>query len=740
MEAQKKYIYSILVPIPALGDNCIFDYFYNNPVELFKGQIVKVPFGVKNIIWGIISEKKVEETDRPLKNIIEVSNINPFSENFMAFIKWVSEWTMASQGSILKLVFSVPNQFENKNIEFGWIAASEIGNRLIKEVFPNLRITKNRLKILNSINNLQPISSEDLISRSGASKTSILALEKEKVIFRKKIVQRGHENSFKLPNYKANMIDLNPNQKKASEHLINLIAQKKFNTVLLDGVTGSGKTEGYFQAILETLKLNKQVLVLLPEIYLSIEWSKRFKDNFGLSPLLWHSSLSNKDRMKTWNEVNQGKINAIVGARSALFLPYKNLGLIIIDEEHDHSYKQEDGVLYNARDMALLRAKIEKIPIILSTATPSLETWTNVKNNKFSNIKLPERVGLAKMPEVNIIDMRKVEIEHNNWISSILGNRISENLKNKELSLLFLNRRGYAPLKLCGTCGYRLGCKNCQSWLVEHRKKGLLVCHQCGLSKNFDNSCNNCGNKDCLISCGPGVERLDEEVKSKFPSIKSAILSSDTIKSPKIMKGFFDNIENGKIDLIIGTQIISKGHNFKNLTLIGIIDADMSLSGGDLRASEKAFQVLHQVSGRAGRESKKGTVIIQTHDPENEVIDALKKNNRDYFLKIESENRKIANLPPFGKLVSLILSSKDEGKLIEFANALKFHAPRYEKITVLGPAPAPISLLRGKHRYRFLIKSSKNINIQKVVKNWINQLKKPASIRLIIDIEPYSFL
>ena len=740
MEAKKQYIYSILVPIPALGDNCTFDYFYNNLEELFIGQIVKVPFGAKKIIWGIISDKREEETDRPLKSIIEVSNNNPFSGNFIAFINWVSEWTMANQGSILKLVFSVPNQFEKKNIKFGWITASDIGKRTIKEVHPNLKITKNRSKILNLINKLQPISSKDLISRSGVSKTSILALEKEKVIFRKEIVQKGYENSFKLPWYKANMIDLNPKQKTASEYLINLIAQKKFNAVLLDGVTGSGKTEVYFQAILETLKLNKQVLVLLPEIYLSIEWSKRFKDNFGLFPLLWHSSLSNKERMKTWHEVNNGKINTIIGARSALFLPYKNLGLIIIDEEHDHAYKQEDGVLYNARDMALLRAKIEKIPIILSTATPSLETWTNVKKNKFSYIKLPERVGLAKMPEVNIIDMRKVETKHNNWISTILGNKISENLNNKELSLLFLNRRGYAPLKLCGSCGHRLGCKNCQSWLVEHRKKGLLLCHQCGFSKKFDNSCNNCGDKDCLISCGPGVERLDEEVKSKFPSIKSTIISSDTIKSPKIMKAIFDKIDNRKIDLIIGTQIISKGHNFKNLTLIGIIDADMSLSGGDLRASEKAFQVLHQVSGRAGRESKKGTVIIQTHDPENQVIDALKKNSRDYFLKIESENRENANLPPFGKLVSLILSSRDERKLIEFAHSLKMNAPQYEKITILGPAPAPISLLRGNHRYRFLIKSHKNINIQKVIKNWIKKLKKPASIRLVIDIEPYSFL
>ena len=508
----------------------------------------------------------------------------------------------------------------------------------------------------------------------------------------------------------------------------------------MDGVTGSGKTEVYFQAILNTLKQKKQVLVLLPEIYLSTEWNFRFKQNFGFDPLIWHSNLSKKIRKETWFKVNRGDNNAIVGARSALFLPFSNLGLIIIDEEHDNSFKQEEGVLYNARDMALIRAKIEKIPIILSTATPSMETWSNSQNNKFSYVKLSERIGIAKMPEIRIVDMREANLDYNKWISHSLKDKISENLVNKNLSLLFLNRRGYAPLKLCNSCGHRLKCRNCESWLVEHKKDNILICHQCGITQKFENKCKSCGEEETLISCGPGVERIEEEIMGYFPEVKIEILSSDTVKNPQAMSALLEKIQNSEIDIIIGTQMISKGHNFKNLTLVGIIDADMSLSGGDLRASEKAFQVLHQVSGRAGRENKKGIVLIQTYDPENQVIEALKKNNRDNFLTMEKDFRKVANLPPFGRLVSIIISSKDQYKLERFGNTLKDFAPNFENISILGPAPAPIFYLRGKFRYRFLIKTKKEINIQKVIKIWLQNTKLPSAIKLVIDIEPYSFL
>ena len=508
----------------------------------------------------------------------------------------------------------------------------------------------------------------------------------------------------------------------------------------MDGVTGSGKTEVYFHAILNILKQKKQVLVLLPEIYLSTEWNFRFKQNFGVDPLIWHSNLSKKIRKETWFKVNRGDNNAIVGARSALFLPFSNLGLIIIDEEHDNSFKQEEGVLYNARDMALIRAKIEKIPIILSTATPSMETWSNSQNNKFSYVKLSERIGIAKMPEIRIVDMREANLDYNKWISHSLKDKISENLVNKNLSLLFLNRRGYAPLKLCNSCGHRLGCQNCESWLVEHKKDNILICHQCGITQKFKNKCKSCGEVETLISCGPGVERIEEEIMGYFPDVKIEILSSDTVKNPQAMSALLEKIQNSEIDIIIGTQMISKGHNFKNLTLVGIIDADMSLSGGDLRASEKAFQVLHQVSGRAGRENKKGIVLIQTYDPENQVIEALKKNNRDNFLTMEKDFRKIANLPPFGRLVSIIISSKDQYKLERFGNTLKDIAPNFDNVSILGPAPAPIFYLRGKFRYRFLIKTKKEINIQKVIKIWLKNTKIPSAIKLVIDIEPYSFL
>tara|TARA_B100001559_G_scaffold144702_1_gene121366 strand:- start:278 stop:1900 length:1623 start_codon:yes stop_codon:yes gene_type:complete len=538
---------------------------------------------------------------------------------------------------------------------------------------------------------------------------------------------------------KRNIV-LNSSQLRAAATIENIISKRNYAPILLDGVTGSGKTEVYFQAILNILKQKKQVLVLLPEIYLSTEWNFRFKQNFGVDPLIWHSNLSKKIRKETWFKVNRGDNNAIVGARSALFLPFSNLGLIIIDEEHDNSFKQEEGVLYNARDMALIRAKIEKIPIILSTATPSMETWSNSQNNKFSYVKLSERIGIAKMPEIRIVDMREANLDYNKWISHSLKDKISENLVNKNLSLLFLNRRGYAPLKLCNSCGHRLKCRNCESWLVEHKKDNILICHQCGITQKFENKCKSCGKEETLISCGPGVERIEEEIMGYFPEVKIEILSSDTVKNPQAMSALLEKIQNSEIDIIIGTQMISKGHNFKNLTLVGIIDADMSLSGGDLRASEKAFQVLHQVSGRAGRENKKGIVLIQTYDPENQVIEALKKNNRDNFLTMEKDFRKVANLPPFGRLVSIIISSKDQYKLERFGNTLKDIAPNFENVSILGPAPAPIFYLRGKFRYRFLIKTKKEINIQKVIKIWLQNTKIPSAIKLVIDIEPYSFL
>ena len=733
----KKFIYSVVIPIPSKGKSS-FDYLYDETEELPIGQVVKVPFGSKNNLWGVINKIRSAIPKMKLKFIIDVSHNFVLSQEILDFIDWVSEWTMSSKGNILKLVFSTTDIFENKNIKFGWVIFPETGEKHLKDKYPKFKLTEKRKNILQNLDELTPKKTEELLFESGASRQTLIELEKKQIIYRKSIIEKKQTLTFEKMN-KRNIV-LNSSQLRAAATIENIISKRNYAPILLDGVTGSGKTEVYFQAILNTLKQKKQVLVLLPEIYLSTEWNFRFKQNFGFDPLIWHSNLSKKIRKETWFKVSRGDNNAIVGARSALFLPFSNLGLIIIDEEHDNSFKQEEGVLYNARDMALIRAKIEKIPIILSTATPSMETWSNSQNNKFSYVKLSERIGIAKMPEIRIVDMREANLDYNKWISHSLKDKISENLVNKNLSLLFLNRRGYAPLKLCNSCGHRLKCRNCESWLVEHKKDNILICHQCGITQKFENKCKSCGEEETLISCGPGVERIEEEIMGYFPEVKIEILSSDTVKNPQAMSTLLEKIQNSEIDIIIGTQMISKGHNFKNLTLVGIIDADMSLSGGDLRASEKAFQVLHQVSGRAGRENKKGIVLIQTYDPENQVIEALKKNNRDSFLTMEKDFRKVANLPPFGRLVSIIISSKDQYKLERFGNTLKEIAPNFENVSILGPAPAPIFYLRGKFRYRFLIKTKKEINIQKVIKIWLQSIKTPSAIKLVIDIEPYSFL
>ena len=732
-----QFIYSVIVSLHKSVPQSTFDYACQKIQKLEVGQIVKVPFG-KKAAWGVIEKLQEDRKDIQIKQIIKVFDGYILSGYLMRFINWVAEWNFTSKGSVLKLVLSNIDIIEKENKPIGWIMNTNPDISKLKKLFPNFKLTKKRKQIIRTLSQTKPILTKELIDQTGVSKRTISELKKLNIINSMEV-----SSDISLPEFKVlrnSNIILNSSQRNAVEKINRIKSNNKFDAVLLDGLTGSGKTEVYFEIIAETLKQRKQALVLLPEIYLSSEWSMRFKNSFGITPLVWHSNLSKKVRRETWDQIIKGKVNVIVGARSALFLPFRTLGLIVIDEEHDHSFKQEEGVLYNARDMGIIRAKIENIPVILSTATPSLETWQNTQTKKFSHIELPKRIGDAELPRVKLIDMKGVNLPYNKWISPTLKDEISKNLVNRNLTLLFLNRRGYAPLKLCSSCGYRLGCKNCQSWLVEHKKNNLLICHQCGIQQKLPEICDECSEKETFISCGPGVERLEEEILDYFPDIRIEILSSDTIQSSEIMNDFLKRIRNGKIDLIIGTQIISKGHNFKNLTLVGVIDADMSLSGGDLRASEKAFQVLHQVSGRAGRENKKGLVVIQTYDPKNQVIEALSKNNRDEFLKIESKHRKEINLPPFGKLAAIIISSKNQRELEAFSINLKKKSPSFQNVMILGPAPAPMYYLRGKYRYRFLIKSTKEVNIQKVIKDWVYKIKIPYTIKLVVDIDPYSFL
>jgi len=541
---------------------------------------------------------------------------------------------------------------------------------------------------------------------------------------------------FLPPNPDFSTIDFSPAQKNAVKQLLGL---KGFQIALLDGVTGSGKTEVYFEAISQALKQHKQVLVLLPEIILTTAWLTRFEKRFGVQPALWHSSITPKTRRDTWEAVRNGSAQVIVGARSALFLPFKDLGLIVVDEEHDASFKQEDGVLYNARDMAVVRASQATCPIILASATPSLETYCNAMDGKYKHIHLPERFAGATLPDIELVDMRHKEKGPIKFISRRLQEALKEKMDHHEQSLLFINRRGYAPLVLCRNCGTRLQCPHCSAWLTQHKKDGVIQCHHCGYTRKMPTECPCCHEKESLVACGPGVERVAEEVLNLFPMARIAEITSDTLTSPEQFEDLLNRIHNGMIDILIGTQMLAKGHHFPNLTLVGVIDADMGLAGGDLRAGERTFQLLNQVMGRAGRETKKGLALLQTYAPDNLILKALQENNRDSFLQEEMTARKLLKMPPYGKLVGIIISAKNNALAYQTSKNIARKAPFIKGLDVLGPVVAPIAKLRDKHRYRLLVKADKALKIQNLLQNWLNQVKIHPSVDIRIDIDPYSF-
>ena len=535
-------------------------------------------------------------------------------------------------------------------------------------------------------------------------------------------------------------VRLSAEQAAAAELLAEAVREQDYQTFLLDGVTGSGKTEVYLEAIREAIAGERQALVLVPEIVLTEPLLRRFSERLGITAISWHSGLTPKQRRERWQTIAKGEAKLIVGARSALFLPYAKLGLIIADEEHEHSYKQEDGVPYHGRDMAVVRAHLEKIPIVLVSATPSLETLTNCESGKYRLLELHNRHGDATLPPVSLIDMKKERLDAKHFIAPALLTKIKAVVAAGEQALLFLNRRGYAPLTLCRACGHRMKCPNCAAWLVEHRAFGKLQCHHCGYQSKIPKACPECKTEDSLHAVGPGVERLHEEVKELLPQARVALFTSDQISTPKIAEQAIRAIEKGEIDLIIGTQMVAKGHHFPNLTLVGVIDADLGLEGGDLRASEKSFQMLHQVSGRAGREAKKGEVYLQTYLPDHPVMQALKKGDRAAFLKREREFRERAQVPPFGKFAAVILSGGNDAQVKEAANALRRAAPQNKAFQILGPAPAPLSQLKGKFRYRLLIKTSHTTPLQNYLRQWLGSIPLPSTIRVKVDVDPYSFV
>jgi primosomal protein N' (replication factor Y) len=537
-------------------------------------------------------------------------------------------------------------------------------------------------------------------------------------------------------------VSLAGEQVAAADALISAVAQGGYSTTLLKGVTGSGKTEVYLEAVAECLRAGRQALVLLPEIALTADFLTRVEARFGARPAEWHSGVTVTERRRVWRMLATGQAQLVVGARSALFLPFQELGLIVVDEEHDSSYKQEEGVLYNARDMAVLRTAICGAPVVLASATPSLESWANAEAGKYGRLDLGSRFGPAELPEMLAIDMRSEKLPSDRWISETLASAVKAGIARGEQALLFLNRRGYAPVTLCRACGHQVGCDDCDARMVEHRFLKRLVCHQCGATKPLPQACPSCGVAGRMAPVGPGVERLAEEVAARFPEARVAVLSSDLFGSARALKEQIGLIAAGGADIIIGTQIVAKGHNFPLLTLVGVIDADLGLQGSDLRAAERTFQLMRQVAGRAGRAERKGVALLQTFQPDHPVIRAILGGDEEAFWRAEAEERRAAGVPPYGRMAGIILSSPDVTQIFDIGGELARRDGPLHRIgaQVFGPAPAPIARVRGRHRVRLLVKAGKTAPLQQALAEWVAQVKLPANVRLAIDIDPQSFL
>jgi primosomal protein N' (replication factor Y) len=535
--------------------------------------------------------------------------------------------------------------------------------------------------------------------------------------------------------------ELTPAQQIAAESLCATVAANGFSCMLIDGVTGSGKTQVYFEAIAECLRRGRQALVLLPEIALTGQFLDRFAERFGVRPAEWHSQLSPRLRARTWAAVAEGEASVTVGARSALFLPYKELGLIVVDEEHDPAYKQEDGVHYHARDMAVVRASVAKIPVVLASATPSVETEVNARRGRYRRLHLPERFGGAHLPHIEAIDLRREAPPCGRFIAPRLAEAMKTAIQRGEQALLFLNRRGYAPLTLCRHCGHRFACQNCDAWLVDHRFRRRLVCHHCGFSMPPPAQCPQCQATDSFVAVGPGVERLEQEAAELFPSSRILVLSSDLVESVERLREELDDIAQGRFDIVIGTQLVAKGHHFPKLNLVGVIDADLGLANGDPRAAERTFQLLHQVIGRAGREEGRGVGYLQTHQPEHPVMRALVAGDRDAFYTSEIDLREKTHYPPFGRLAGLLISAGERPAAESYARRLAAASPFADEVRVLGPAEAPLAVVRGRYRFRLLVKSPRAFDLSGYLREWLAAApKRTGNIKLDVDVDPQSFL
>jgi primosomal protein N' (replication factor Y) (superfamily II helicase) len=695
------------------------------------GDFVEVPLGprrVLGVVWGPGAGGWDPAKVRPVGRVLDA---RPMRAELRSFLGRAAEYTLTPLPAMLRLATRTPGLGEPASVRRVYRLAGAVPNQL----------TEARHRVVEALREFRglPVTLGELTEAAACGSSVVKGLVKLGVV-----AEEDAPRDTPYPRLQAAKgMRLEGEQVAAGDALVAAVALGGYSATLLKGVTGSGKTEVYLEAVAECLRSGRQALVLLPEIALTAEFLTRVEARFGARPAEWHSGVTMTERRRLWKMAAEGEAGLVVGARSALFLPFQDLGLIVVDEEHDTSYKQEEGVLYNARDMAVLRAAIAGCAVVLASATPSLETWANVEAGKYRRLDLGSRFGAAEMPEMRAIDMRSERLPGDKWISPTLAGKVDAVVKRGEQALLFLNRRGFAPVTLCRACGHQVGCDQCDARMVEHRFQKRLVCHQCGATKPVPLACPSCGVEGRMAAVGPGVERLAEEVAARFPEARVAVLSSDLFGSARALKEKIAEISAGGADIIIGTQIVAKGHNFPLLTLVGVIDADLGLQGSDLRAAERTFQLMRQVAGRAGRTAeRKGEAWLQTHQPEHPVIRAILGGDEEAFWRAEAAERKASGVPPYGRMAGIILSSTDVAQVFDFGGELARRCEPLKRIgaEVWGPAPAPIARVRGRHRVRLLVKAEKGAPLQSALAEWLAGFKLPRDLRLAVDIDPQSFL
>lgn len=696
----------------------------------FLGAYVEVPLGPRKVLGVVWGPGEGQFDAAKLRSVIRVLDAAPMRAEMRAFLEKAGAYTLTPMSAMLRLATRAPGLGDAPSMR-------KIYRR--GEGEPE-RMTDARRRVIAASEELGglALTLRELAEAAGVTSSVVKGLVKSGAI-REEESPRDTAFPWLDPDYGGK--DLTEDQAAAADVLRDGQQSGTYGTVLLKGVTGSGKTEVYLEAVAECLRQGRQALVLLPEIALSAEFLARVETRFGARPAEWHSGVTMTERRRVWRMVGEGRAQMVVGARSALFLPFQRLGLIVVDEEHDTSYKQEDGVLYNARDMAVLRASILGAQVVLASATPSLESWANADAGKYRRLVLTSRFGEAVLPEMRAIDMRRQDVPSNRWISPALAAAVKARMERGEQALLFLNRRGYAPVTLCRACGQQIGCDHCDARMVEHRFLKRLVCHQCGETKPMPEVCPSCGAEDKLAAVGPGVERLAEEAQAQFPDARIAVLSSDLYGTAHELKAQIEGIAAGGADIIIGTQLVAKGHNFPLLTLVGVIDADLGLQGSDLRAAERTFQLMRQVAGRAGRAEKRGEALLQTYQPEHPVIRSILAGDEEAFWSAEADERRLGGMPPFGRLAGIILSGPDVQEVFDLGNWLARNDGALRRVgaQVFGPAPAPIARVRGRHRVRLLVRAEKGVALQGALADWVRPVKLKGEMRLAIDIDPQSF-